>query len=128
MCIDILRSERMMSLMQANIVSTLVPANAHFPAATLYTMIVYGISTGMCATVEECQVRAAAIGYGCNPTTQAPDGQANINEMLNAAATLKTIGIRDDGQCHRTIGAALEAGINTIAWAQASRYLVAGWV
>jgi hypothetical protein len=112
--------------------TVLVPANQVGCQETLIEGLVktHGVevSTGLCRTITEAQERALALESGRQTKTQAPDYQANQREMDAAWAKLQTIGIRDGGVCHQTIEDAIKAGIHTVEWALASRYLVAGWL
>lgn len=107
-----------------------IPAYAHFPATTLHEARACGglVTSGLCRTVEEAQRRVEAYGRGDVPATEAPDYQANTREMMRARAKLEHMAIRDGGACKRAIDAALRAGLHTVEWAIASRYLVAGWI
>lgn len=106
-----------------------VPAYAQFQAEYLIEgRLEDGRTTGLCRTVEEACERLDALEHGVALRTQAPDYQANETEMADAAATLKNLGIRDGGKCEAAVSAAIKAGIHTVEWAIASRYLVAGWV
>lgn len=110
-----------------------VPAYQFFPVERLVEAVSVsgGWTSGLCRTVEEAQERATALDSGQPLLTQAPDYQANEAEMAAAAAKFvgpNALGIRDGGFCQQAIEAAVKAGIHTVEWAIASRYLVAGWV
>jgi len=105
-----------------------VPAYAHFPSETLHEGRYGSLTSGLCRTPYEARTRIAAIISGRGAATQAPDYQANEREMTAAMAKFDMMAIRDGGQCQRAIEAAIKAGIHTVEWAIASRYLVAGWV
>jgi len=121
--------------------TVVVPAYAGFSAESLIEGLVTrypngigtvypkpALTTGLCRTIEEAQTRAAELDAGRQPRTQAPDYQANEREMAAALAKFETMAIKDGGMCQSAIEAALKAGIHTVEWAIASRYLVAGWV
>ena len=103
-----------------------VPAYAHFHAERLIEARYGAMTSGLCRTVEEAQTRIDLLSAGKAPSTQAPDYQANEREMAAAWARLQVVTIRDGGKCHDAVRAAMAAGIHTVAWAIASRYLVAG--
>lgn len=107
-----------------------VPAYAGFPAETLYEFTCCDglVTSGLCRTAEEAQRRLLAYESGNMPATEAPERQACVREMYRARARLETMAIRDGGKCNQAVDAALRAGIHTVEWAIASRYLVAGWV
>lgn len=114
-----------------------VPSYAHLPPSELHEGVVVGgaelpphvpRTTGLCATYSEALDRGQRIQRGLCPRTEAPDGQAATGEMWGAAYKLELANIRDGGMCANAIEAALRAGIHTVEWAIASRYLVAGWV
>jgi hypothetical protein len=105
-----------------------VPAAGRFSAAVLVEgKLSDGRTTGLCASLAEAQERAVALYCGA-PQTQAPRGQASRREMLTAWANLQIGAIRDGGQCAAAVELALAAGLHSVEWAQASRYLCAGWV
>lgn len=105
-----------------------VPAYAHFTSEALTEATYNGMTSGLCRTAEEARTRIEALRAGRQPRTQAPDCQANTAEMDTAWAKLQRGAIRDGGACRKAIESALKAGIHTVEWAIASRYLVAGWV
>lgn len=105
-----------------------VPGYGPFPLTVLIEgCLSDGRSSGLCASIDEAQERVRALYCG-RVQTQSPRGQASRKEMLVAWASLQAGLLRDGGQCAAAVGGALEAGLGTVAWAQASRYLVAGWV
>ncbi len=105
-----------------------IPALASFGEDNLIEATADGLTSGLCATREEAEARITALVNGAQPETQAPDGQANEREMGEALAYVRSVGIRDGGFCRDAIEAAIKAGLHTVEWAVASRYLVAGWV
>jgi hypothetical protein len=107
--------------------SVIVPAYSDFAAETLIEGTCGDLTSGLCRTIEEAQTRILALVKGEQLKTQAPDYQANEAEMQRALINVRTYGIRDGGLCRAAVEAAVEAGIHTVEWAIASRYLVAGW-
>jgi len=105
-----------------------VPAYAHFGAERLIEARLGELTSGLCREVEEAQERIELLGDGRPLRTTAPDYQASLVEMEAAWAKLQTIALRDCGLCRAAVESARTAGIHTVPWAIASRYLVAGWL
>lgn len=112
----------------ATLTTHIVPAQGPFGVQTLFEMHAGGLTSGWCCNAGEAMARIRTLLAGGTPETSMPDYQASIAEMQSAAKWLETVAIRDGGQCHNAIKAALVAGPHTTEWAHASRYLAAGWV